>query len=312
MNAAAKLGVYAAGLAVVFGGALGLGSLAGPAEPPAKQPAETTHGHSAPAEKTETKAAAAKNDTPGGLQVSQDGYTLTPVTTTVKPDAETDFRFTVTAPDGRPLTDYEVSHEKKLHFIVVSRDLGDFLHLHPVEAGNGEWSVKLNLPRPGAYRAFADFAPAGHKGLTLGVDLHAPGDYQPRPLPPAGITSEVDGYTVTLDGDLAPGKPARFTLSVAKDGKPVTDLEPYLGAFGHLVALRNGDLAYLHVHPDESAKPGPDITFHTEVPSAGDYRLFLDFKHEGEVRTADFTAQVVGAATPMTPQAESEAPGHEH
>ena len=73
----------------------------------------------------------------------------------------------------------------------------------------------------------------------------------------------------------------------------MTDLQPYLGAFGHLVALRSGDLAYLHVHPDGepgdgSTKPGPDVAFGAEVPSAGDYHLYLDFKHDGVVRTAQF------------------------
>ncbi len=78
----------------------------------------------------------------------------------------------------------------------------------------------------------------------------------------------------------------------------MTDLQRYLGAFGHLVALRAGDLAYLHVHPEESVKAGPEITFYAEVPSGGDYRLFLDFQHDGKVRTADFTARATGAAQP--------------
>ena len=82
---------------------------------------------------------------------------------------------------------------------------------------------------------------------------------------------------------------------MTRDGEPVTDLQPYLEAYGHLVALRAGDLAYLHVHPDgapgDGTTPsGPDITFYAEVPSAGAYRLYLDFQHGDEVRTAAFTA----------------------
>ena len=74
-------------------------------------------------------------------------------------------------------------------------------------------------------------------------------------------TVHVDDFTVTVAGDLVAGRDARLTLSVIKDGKPVTDLEPYLGAYGHLVALREGDLAYLHVHPDGEpgdGRTGPD------------------------------------------------------
>ncbi|WP_278258289.1 hypothetical protein [Nocardioides convexus] len=83
-------------------------------------------------------------------------------------------------------------------------------------------------------------------------------------------------------------------LTVSKDGAPVTDLEPYLGAYGHLVALRGGDLAYLHVHPDGTpgdgtTEPGPEVVFYAAVPSAGTYHLYLDFQHNGVVRTASFT-----------------------
>jgi hypothetical protein len=89
------------------------------------------------------------------------------------------------------------------------------------------------------------------------------------------------------------------TLRVSRDGKAVTDLQPYLGAYGHLVALRDGDLAYLHVHPDGEpgdgrTAAGPDVTFYAEVPSGGAYRLYLDFQHAGKVHTAEFTAVAAG------------------
>ncbi|MFI6324722.1 hypothetical protein ACIBG8_44865 [Nonomuraea sp. NPDC050556] len=283
MNTAAKLGAYALGLAVVFGGTLGLGRAVGSEIPAAQAPAAHGEAH-------ETQPVA-KSDTPGGLQVSENGYTLNPLTSAIKPGQPTDFQFTVTGPDGKPVTDFQVQHDKKLHFIVVSRDLTSFQHLHPVESADGVWTVKLTVPQAGDYRAFADFAPTGGTGLTLGADLFAAGDFQPKPLPQVSRSSTIDGYTVTLDGDLVPGQASKLTLSVAKDGKPVTDLQPYLGAFGHLVALRAGDLAYLHVHPEESTKAGPEIVFYAQVPSRGDYRLFLDFQHGDKVRTADFTAK---------------------
>ncbi|MGN9845262.1 hypothetical protein ACTMTI_44795 [Nonomuraea sp. H19] len=297
MNTAAKLGSYVLGLAVVFGGALGAGKAVGPVgTPPAEDHAAmTTMGTpTASAGHGEHATEQAENNTPGGLQVSENGYTLTPLTAAIKPDEPTDFRFTVTGPDGRPVTDYQVEHDKKLHFIVVSRDLTSFQHLHPVEAGDGVWSVKLTLPAAGTYRAFADFAPTGSSALTLGADLLVAGDYEPKALPETSRTATVDGYEVTLDGELTPGQASKLTLKVSKDGKPVTDLQPYLGAYGHLVALRARDLAYLHVHPDGEpgdgkTKAGPEIVFYAEVPSVGDYRLFLDFQHDGEVRTADFT-----------------------
>ncbi|WP_020579831.1 hypothetical protein [Actinopolymorpha alba] len=330
MNTATKLGAYALGLAVAFGGAIGVGRLVGPVGASAESTAsgEGAHngGHTENGKNTtggtSTKAEAA--GVPGGLQVSQDGYTLVPQTPTVTPGKRTDFRFTVTGPDGRPVTKFATAHDKKLHFIVVRRDLGGFQHLHPVEAGKGVWSVPLTLPGAGTYRAFADFQVEGADGgLTLGTDLFAPGDFAAAPLPAAERTATVDGYTVTVKGDLTPGQTSKLTLSVRKDGKPVTDLQPYLGAYGHLVALRGGDLAYLHVHPDGEpgdgkTKAGPDITFYAEVPSAGSYRLYLDFQHEGVVRTAEFTAHAKTTGTPPAAEAgqpnsqESRTPSTSH
>ncbi|MFC5828711.1 hypothetical protein [Nonomuraea insulae] len=292
MNTATKLGSYALGLAVLFGGALGVGKAVGPTTKSAAAPHVEEHATAAaPHAEEHPQQQQAQSDTPGGLQVSQNGYTLNPITS-ITTGVPTDFKFTVIAPDGKPLTDYQVEHDKKLHFIVASRDLTSFQHIHPnlADDGTGTWSVKLTLPKPGAYRAFADFVPKGGEKLTLGVDLQAAGDYRPEPLPHVSRTAAVDDYTVNLSGDLVPGRSSKLTLTVSKDGEPVTDLQPYLGAYGHLVALRAGDLAYLHVHPEESDKAGPEIVFYAEVPSRGDYRLFLDFQHEDKVRTASFTA----------------------
>jgi hypothetical protein len=111
-----------------------------------------------------------------------------------------------------------------------------------------------------------------------------------------------------------------LTLTVTRNGTSVTDLEPYLGAYGHLVALRSGDLAYLHVHPegtpgDGETDPGPEVVFYTEVPSAGRYHLYLDFKHQGVVRTAAFTVTGTGRAPSGEPgpaEADDDHSGDEH
>jgi hypothetical protein len=318
MNTATKLGAYALGLAAVFGGAAGIGNVVGPTGATAQ--AEKGHGGHGGDEGGE-QGKAGGTPVPGGLQVSQDGYTLTPETTVVKKGEKTDFRFTVNGPDGTPVTRYQPLHGKKLHLIVAKRDLSGFQHLHPTEAGGGVWTVPLTLPEAGAYRFFTDIQPdAVKEQLTLGTDVTAPGDYDPEPLPKPVQVAKVDGYEVRLDGALVPGKSSKLTLSVSKDGKPVTDLEPYLEAYGHLVALRDRDMAYLHVHPDGepgdgTTRPGPAVTFFAEVPSSGAYRLYLDFQHEGKVRTAEFTA-TAGTGTvpaPAEPGAEPEhGDDHDH
>ncbi|MCA1691229.1 MAG: hypothetical protein LC733_03150, partial [Actinobacteria bacterium] len=232
-----------------------------------------------------------------GLRVSEGGFTLVPETSELDVAQPAPFRFRITGPDGAPLRSYRVEHDRELHLIVASRDLTWFSHVHPTRDPGGTWSVPLQAPRPGPYRAFADFAPTSGDKLVLGVDLSAAGEFRPLPLPAPQVRSAVGGYDVSLDGAPRAAGLATVTMGVQRGGRPVTDLQPYLGAYGHLVALRAGDLAYLHVHPegepgDGQTRPGPDVRFGVELPSAGDYRLFFDFQHDGTVRTADFTVSV--------------------
>ncbi|WBB65268.1 hypothetical protein [Micromonospora sp. WMMD812] len=303
MNTTMKLSGFALGLAAVFGAAYGLGQVAGPVSPAAESRHDTTTraGHGATGGEE-----SGSGHLPGGLLVSDRGYTLAPVTA---PAGE--FAFQITGPDGRPVTAYDVAHDKRMHLIVTRRDLSGFRHVHPELGTDGTWRVASPLDGPGAWRAFADFTPTGGGPLTLGVDLTVPGPLTERPLPPPATSTTVDGYTVTLAGSPQPGRTAELTLTVSRGGVPVTELEPYLGAYGHLVALRQGDLAYLHVHPDGTpgdgrTAPGPAVTFFAEVPSVGAYRLYLDFKHGGKVRTAEFTVVAGAAAAPAGP---ADAPG---
>ncbi|MFG2912080.1 hypothetical protein ACGF0D_04160 [Kitasatospora sp. NPDC048298] len=302
MNTALRITAFTGGLAAAFGLALGVGHATGSG--PAPKPAAAHAGHGGHEEKAD---GGGTEHLPGGLQVSERGYTLSVDNPFVTAGSPTDLRFRILGTDGKPVTAYQPQHEKELHLIVAPRDLSTFQHLHPTLTADGTWSAPTAVPAAGEYRVFADFTPAGaSEGLTLGADLHAAGDLRPAPLPETGRTVTVDGYTVTLGGDLTPGRSGRLTLGVSKDGRPVTDLQPYLGAYGHLVALRAGDLAYLHVHPDTSA-PGPEIGFTTTAPSTGDYRLFLDFKHQDTVHTAAFTLTTTAA----TEHAE-EAGAHQH
>ncbi|PNG20706.1 hypothetical protein [Streptomyces cahuitamycinicus] len=321
MNTGLRITTFAAALAATFGAAYGVGQGVGPvvADSPPKHEDE----HTRPAPEKARGSGHAGHDTPpaGGLQISEGGYTLDLRTPRVTAGKRADLRFTVRDADGRAVTAYQREHDKELHLIVASRDLITYRHLHPTRAADGTWSTPVDLPRAGGYRVFADFTPdkknAGN--LTLGADLAASGPYQARQLPRESATTRVDGYEVRLSGALRPGKAGELKLKVSRDGKPVTDLQPYLGAYGHLVALRSGDLAYLHVHPngepgDGTTRPGPDISFTATAPSSGSYRLFLDFKHEGKVHTAAFTVHAGGAAAAPgsgTPEGHAD-DGHGH
>ncbi|GAA3246315.1 hypothetical protein GCM10010469_02150 [Streptomyces labedae] len=250
---------------------------------------------------------------PGGLSVSENGYTLE-LDSTILAAGLQPVSFRVIGPDGQAVTEFVPEHEKELHFIAVRRDTAGFQHVHPVRDEKGTWSTELAL-EAGDWRFFADIHPAGHDGtMTLGIDAAVAGPYDPRPLPEATGMARVGEYTVALDGELLPGEASELTLTVSRNGRPVTDLQPYLAAYGHLVALRVGDLGYLHVHPegepgDGTTAPGPEIAFMAVAPSAGTYRLYLDFQHDDVVRTAEFTVRTTAAASRSDAAAQT-APEH--
>lgn len=304
MNTVGKLSAYGLTLALLAAGGWVVGAAVGPVSNAESQQDATHRRTNGPGDSHSGTVAEGHRDDahqshePVGLASSRDGYTLAATDTTLTAGDPHEFSFRILGPDGEPVTRFAVEHEKRLHLIVIRRDAEEFRHLHPKLGPDGEWTVPLRLDEAGSYRMFADFVPEGGRPLTLGLDLAVPGDFDPVTRQPSRVFEE-DGYRVRLDGDLTPGETSTITATVTRNGKPVEDLQPYLGAYGHLVALRGGDLGYLHVHPngepgDGETAPGPAVSFRTSVPSEGTYRLFLDFRHQGQVRTADFTIETEG------------------
>lgn len=303
MGGPARIAVFAALLVVVFAGAALLGSAIDPSGSDADedagaeiaehgaQPTAADHG-SMDGESAAPHDGEATAATLPGLQVAQDGYRL--VIDRARPTsgkAQARFEFKVVDGSGEPVRDFELAHEKRMHFIVVRRDMTSFQHLHPTMRPDGTWTERVDLSRGGVYRVFADFTREGEQ-RTLGADVHVGGPYRPQALPrPQTSARTEDGLAVSLDTTGAEaGEAGRVAFEVREDGRVVTDrLQHYLGARGHLVALREGDLAYLHTHPE-----GDELAFMAEYPSAGSYRLFVQFLYEGKVQTAAFTQEVPG------------------
>jgi hypothetical protein len=230
----------------------------------------------------------------GGTSASAGGYTFVPEVTSLPAGEPGTFRFHIQGPDGRAVTRFVIVQDRPLHLTVVRHDLTGFQHLHPTMAPDGTWSVPLTLPQPGTYRAYADFSALDAKGNTvaavLGVDFAAPGTASAAPLPAPSTVDTVDGLTVSYQGIPRAGVTEPLLFSVEAGGRPVTP-EPYLGAYGHLVVLRPGDLGYLHIHP-EPLLSGGAVKFWLAVPGSGDFRMFLDFQVAGVVRVAAFTLAV--------------------
>jgi hypothetical protein len=290
MNAAGRIAAFVAGLALLFAAAIVAGGAIDPdvddgsGEHGMESEESAMNGH----ETMDVEAGALP-----GLATADAGYRIVPAAAAVDAGPRTPYEFTIVGPDGEPVTDFETEHARQMHLIVVRRDFAGFQHVHPELSPDGTWTARIDTNLPGTYRVFADFTTAG-ESMTLATDLSVPGRFQPRPLPAAATTADAgDGYEVTMSSpepEPGVGTPIEFTIS--SDGRPIGSVQPYLGADGHLVVLREGDLAFLHAHPlGEPGGSGP-IGFEVAYPSAGAYRMFLQFRHRGQVHTAAFTVSV--------------------
>ncbi|WP_084800391.1 heavy metal-binding domain-containing protein, partial [Promicromonospora kroppenstedtii] len=236
-----------------------------------------------------------------GLSLEQDGLLLSPVSVPDETGERGTLSFSVLDTDGAAVTGFETEHDKELHLIVVRSDGEQFRHVHPAMSADGVWSIPWTWAEAGSYRVFADFVPeATGENVTLSRAVDVAGRVTPRPPVAVSASDTTGGYTATLAGKLSATGESTLTATVTKDGEPVTDLEPYLGAYGHLVALRAGDLAYLHVHPEgdepgPGSVSGPDVAFMTQAPTPGRYLLYLDFKVDGDVHTARFVLDTHGS-----------------
>jgi hypothetical protein len=288
VSATAKLAAFVAALAVLFAGAALAGAAIGPDRDDDVASTEPQE-HSDMTSSTETAPAHGATPRPlRGLAIAEDGLRVVVEDPELRRGREDTLRFRIVGDMGETVRDFDLEHEKRMHLILARRDLTGFQHLHPEQAEDGSWRVNVRVDDAGSYRLFADFSHEG-ENQTLAADLRVDGAADLRPLPAPQPTAVSDGgYDVRLDaGQTRPGQEADLRFTITRDGEPV-DTEPYLGAGGHLVALRDGDLAFLHVHPTAN----DSVRFAATFPTEGRYRLFLQFEHEGQVQTVAFTQEV--------------------
>lgn len=198
---------------------------------------------------------------------------------------------------GQPIKEFDVEHEKLMHLIVVSKDLSYFDHIHPEYKENGLFTVTPNFPSGGEYKFFADFVPKGADKTVKSYGVTIAGNQRKTtPLTEdKELTKVVDGKEVTLKfNHLMTGMDSTltFTIKDANTKQPITNLQPYLGAVGHVVAISGDTETYLHVHPiDEHAK-GPDAKFMTNFSKGGLYKIWGQFQQNGKVLTVPFTINI--------------------
>lgn len=250
------------------------------------------HGPSSDAADAAETGARSSHDSGAGLSLASDGLRFVADRTTFEPGVPADLTFRLVDDHGHPVETFEESHGRRSHLVVVRRDLVAFQHLHPELDDAGTWHCEgFTLPRAGVYRAFVDVVVDG-RASTLGLDLFAPGAFEVDEARASADRPPDDGYEVELDHDpIETGGATRLTFSVSRRDGTVPDVRPYLGARGHLVALRAGDLAYLHVHPTETADEG-SVEFAATFPTPGHYRLFLQTNLDGTLVTRAIDVEV--------------------
>lgn len=228
-----------------------------------------------------------------------------------------ELRFRVRHPSTLALVDnFAVVHDRPFHLFVLSQDLDHYDHVHPERQQDGTYAVRVTLPKAGYYRLYADFLPIGGSPQVISRVITTAGfegdlaASQARLVADTALSKTAGGMNVSLalpSSGLVAGREEtlRYEIHDAKSGAPVTDLEPYLGAFGHTLVMSADTLHYVHAHPVEvlhdttgpnAPKGGPLLTFKALFPKAGRYRLWTQTQRRGEIATVQFTVDVSSPA----------------
>ncbi|RIX48762.1 hypothetical protein D3P08_24010 [Paenibacillus nanensis] len=205
-------------------------------------------------------------------------------------------RIAVENKDGEPIEAFDLNHEKLLHLMVISKDLSYFNHIHPEHVGGGVFEIRNVFPAGGDYRLIADLKPAGGDAMTKMEWVSIEGaEAEAVPVTPNLEPQTAGGTNVKLSIDKLGVKQEttlRFAMTDEQSGRLVTDLEPYLGAIGHVVVLSEDGERYVHVHAEEGQGAGPVAVFETEFPSSGLYKIWGQFQRQGEVFTVSYVVNV--------------------
>jgi len=193
--------------------------------------------------------------------------------------------------------DLKVAHEKLIHLILLRDDVTGFQHVHP-EYKDGRWTVEATIANQGLYQMYVDIEPKEEDPITLRVPLTIGGATQHSQFPSvsANMSAMTSGIQATLQtaSELKTKEHVNLTFVLTQNGKPITQIDPYLGAFGHVVILRHGDPDdFIHGHPITETKPTDGkVVFESEFPIKGTYTIFAQFSINGQVRTFPITASV--------------------
>jgi hypothetical protein len=228
-----------------------------------------------------------------------------------QPNQPTQLMFDIRDENNKVLKDFDITHEKQMHLIVVRKDRNYFQHVHPkFDKDSGMFAVTdFKFPTDGEYRVFADFTPSdvqmGADGMKLAVTPYkdvkvGTGQYTAQSLGADSLASNANGLNtnLSLSGDNTTpvayaGVQQTVVVTITKNGAPFNNLEPYLGALGHMVVL-GPDLEFIHAHPlsDATTNQNGTIMFAITFPDPGQYKMYLQTQADGQVNTTDYVFSV--------------------
>ncbi|MEJ7609247.1 MAG: hypothetical protein WKF37_23985 [Bryobacteraceae bacterium] len=219
--------------------------------------------------------------------------------------------FTVFDPNKKQVTEFDIVHERSFHLFIISQDLKVYQHIHPLQQPDGSLVVDTVLPQPGNYHIICDFSPTAGFPQVLRRHLRTSGvqlplqPVQARIIPDRVLTKSVNGtrFELILDPAVAVAGALRGLTAGTDEstGKPVEDLQPYLGAWGHTVIMSEDATDYLHSHPTVNVRKREDgqrirspveVSFNTFFSRAGRYRIWSQFQRRDTLATVSFDVEV--------------------
>jgi hypothetical protein len=219
------------------------------------------------------------------------------------PGTPTDLKLRVIdTKSGKPVTKFDVAHEKDFHLIMASKNLKQFMHEHPTMAADGTWTYRATFPAGGQWWVYGDVAPEGKGGHVLVSEVNVHGEEPTEAMYVDNMgPSTRDGLTgrLELPQPIEIGKMSEVVVKLtdAKTGKPAGDTQPYLGAAGHLMIIHEDGQTMVHSHPahgpeaDAKVKQG-EIKFNARFPKPGRYIAYSQVIRDGEVKTLGYTLEV--------------------
>lgn len=200
---------------------------------------------------------------------------------------------------GNMLKDFESTHTKLAHLIIVREGLDEFAHLHPTVDSSGKMRVTHTFPKGGSYLVFLDHKLRGNPATTSTSKIAVQGEAPAAAALISNVPGTVkgNGLNAEVSHQIATDKTQILTFQVQDEsGQAVSDLQPYLGAMGHLVVLSADGTQYVHAHPLTETSPDGKVAFEVHFPGPGTYKAWGQFQRSEHVFTIPAVVNIEAGA----------------